>query len=163
MRILRHLFSGPWLVRRYFPAAAMNNITHAIAKSERSHLGELRFAVEAGLHWHYLWHGATARTRAVEEFSRLRVWDTEHNSGVLIYLLLADRDIEIIADRGIHAKVGDAAWQAICRDMESHFRVGEFEQGALQGIHAITALLRQHFPADGSSNPNELPDAPVVL
>jgi len=161
-RILKHLTAGRWQVLRHFPKPAMQAIESAIRHSEASHLGELRFAVEAGLDWHDLWRGLTPRRRAIEVFSQLHVWDTEHNSGVLIYLLLADRRVEIVADRGIHARVGDAEWQAICRAMEAEFRQGRFEHGVLQGLGRISALLVQHFPADGD-NPDELPDAPVVL
>jgi uncharacterized membrane protein len=162
-RILKHLTYGSLHVRRCFPRASMQAIQAAIARSESSHMGELRFAVEAALDWHELLRGVSPRQRAIEVFSQLGVWDTEHNSGVLIYLLLAERDVEIVADRGIHARVGDAGWQAICREMEAAFRAGAFEQGVLSGIARITALLAEHFPAQGKSNPNELPDAPVVL
>jgi uncharacterized membrane protein len=163
-RILRHWCGGPWQVRRVFDAAAMQRIEAAIRRSERAHLGELRFVVEAVLPWQLALRGVTARERAIELFSRLRVWDTEQNSGVLIYLLLADRDVEIVADRGIHARVGNAVWEAICRAMEVEFRAKRFEQGVLVGIERISALLAEHFPAEpASANPNELPDAPVAL
>jgi uncharacterized membrane protein len=161
-RTLKHLFAGRWQVLRHFPKSSMAAIEAAIKRSESKHMGELRFAVEAGLDIHELWHGISPRQRAIELFSQLRIWDTEHNSGVLIYLLLADRDVEIIADRGIHARVGGAQWQVICHEMEKHFRKGDFEQGALAGIAAISALLQQHFPAHGA-RANELPDSPVVL
>ncbi|MDH4285099.1 MAG: TPM domain-containing protein, partial [Gallionellaceae bacterium] len=120
------------------------------------------FAVEASLDFTALHHNQTARERAIEMFSQLRVWDTEHNSGVLIYLLLADRDVEIIADRGIHARLGNAVWEAICRDMEASFREGRFEGGVISGIRAISNHLQQHFPARPVAL-NELPDKPVVL
>ena len=109
------------------------------------------------------WRRFRPRQRAIEVFSQLRMWDTEHNSGVLIYLLLAERHVEIVADRGVHARVGDAGWQAICREMEAAFRAGEYEQGVLVGIARITALLAEHFPAEGIPKPNKLPDAPVIL
>lgn len=163
MRILRHLLSGPWQVRRRFSKATLRRIAVEIAAGERTHLGELRFAVEPGLHWRDLLRGVTARQRAVEVFSQLRIWDTEYNSGVLIYLLLAERQVEIVADRGIHARVGDQQWQALCRQMESRFRAQEFELGAVEGIRAISALLQQHFPASGVNNSNELADAPIIL
>ena len=163
MRILKHLFSGPWQVHRRFPKAAMRRIGEAIAKSEHSHSGELRFVAEAVLPWQDALRGITARQRAVEVFSHLKIWDTEQNSGVLIYLLLADHDVEIVADRGIHAKVGQQSWQEICHTMETRFRAGEFERGVLEGINSITLLLQQHFPSDKNTNPNELPDTPVVL
>ncbi|GBG15510.1 uncharacterized protein NMK_3118 [Novimethylophilus kurashikiensis] len=163
MRVLQHLFSGPWLVRRSFTASALSKIETAIQHSESSHLGELRFVVEPGLHLFDLLRGKSARERALEVFSQLRIWDTEHNSGVLIYLLLAERDVEIVADRGIHQRVGEGAWQAICKEMETRFKQQQFEQGAIEGIARITALLQQHFPADNNDNPNELPDAPLIL
>lgn len=161
-RILHHLFMPPWLTRRYFPRAVMAGIERAIGESEARHGGELRFAVEAALDLRPLLHGQHASERAVEVFSQLRVWDTEHNSGVLIYLLLADRDVEIVADRGIAAKVGNGEWERICRLMEAAFRQGDFEAGVLAGIREVTALLVQHYPA-GARNPNELPDQPVAL
>jgi uncharacterized membrane protein len=140
----------------------MHLIEKTITESERLHDGELRFAVEAGLEWHELLRGVTPRDRAIDVFSRLRVWDTEHNSGVLIYLLLADRRVEIVADRGIHAHVGVSGWREICLQMEQRFRAGAFEQGVVEGIAAISLVLQQHFPAR-EANPNELPDTPVVL
>jgi uncharacterized membrane protein len=162
-RILKHLTCGPWQVRRCFPRASMRAIQSAIAQSETSHMGELRFAVEAALEWHDLLRGLSPRQRAIEVFSGLHIWDTEHNSGVLIYLLLAERRVEIVADRGIHARVGEQRWLEICREMEAAFRRGDFERGVLTGIARITALLAEHFPAGGEPNPNELSDAPVVL
>jgi uncharacterized membrane protein YgcG len=162
MRFIRHLFAGRDQVARRFPKRSMDSIASAIQQSESHHMGELRFAVEAGLDWPHLLAGISSRERAIEVFSRLRVWDTEHNSGVLIYLLLADRKVEIVADRGIHASAGEAHWKAICNAMELKFRAGEFESGVLEGIAAITALLQQHFPAQGA-NKNELPDYPVTL
>ena len=118
--------------------------------------------VEGGLPVLALFSGRTARERAIEVFSRLRIWDTEDNAGVLVYLLLADRRVEIVADRGIHARVGTAAWDAICGEMQTAFAAGRFEAGAILGIEAISDLLAAHFPP-GEENPNELPDAPVVI
>ena len=158
----RHLLSGRWQVARRFPKRSMNRIAAAIHQSETLHMGELRFAVEAGLDWPDLVAGTSPRERALQVFSQLRVWDTEHNSGVLIYLLLADNNVEIVADRGIHARVGAARWEAICHAMQQKFRADDFESGVLEGIAAITALLQQHFPAQ-QANANELPDHPVTL
>lgn len=152
----------PWLAGRHFPRAAMARIEHVISESEAVHMGEIRFAVEAALDFWPLMRGQKARERALEVFSQLRAWDTEHNSGVLIYLLLADRDVEIVADRGIDAKVGSAEWERICQQMEAAFRAGRFEEGVLDGIQEITVLLVQHFPIR-AENPNELSDRPVVL
>ncbi len=161
-RAFKHLFAPDWLVYRAFPRAALKRIEAAIRQSEAAHRGELRFAVEAGLHLVPLFRGVTPRQRARQVFAQLDVWDTEHSSGVLIYVQLMDRRIEILADRGISAKVGQHDWDAICRRMEDAFRERRFEQGALDGIREITALLGRHFPARGV-NPNELPDKPVVL
>ena len=161
-RMLRHLLTPGWLVYRSFPRPVLARIEEAIRESERSHDGELRFAVEAGLPAVALVRGITPRQRAREVFGQLAVWDTEHNSGVLIYLQLVDRNIEILADRGISAKVEQATWDDICRRMEEAFRNGAFEAGTLQGIAEVTRLLAMHFPPAGA-NPNELPDRPVVL
>lgn len=161
-RILKHLFTPDWAAFRVFPRALLSRIEKAIGESEKLHDAELRFAVEAGLALKPLLRGLTPRQRAHEVFANLRVWDTEHNSGVLIYLQLVDRDIEIVADRGISAKVGQDAWDEICRRMEDAFRAGRFEQGVLDGIREISALLKLHFPPRGA-NPDELPDRPVIL
>ena len=161
-RTFRHLLTPGWLVYRSFPRSVLARIEEAIRESERAHDGELRFAIEAGLPAAALMKGVTPRQRAREVFGQLAVWDTEHNSGVLIYLQLVDHSIEILADRGIAAKVDQPVWDAICHRMEDAFRAGAFEAGTLQGINEITALLAVHFPP-GSSNPNELPDRPVVL
>lgn len=159
-RIIRHLATPPWRVRQVFRRATMQAIERAIRESERMHRGQICFAVEAALDTLPLLRGQTARERAIEVFSQLRVWDTEHNNGVLIYLLLADHDVEIVADRGIHARVGAEAWERVCREMEAAFRAGRFEEGALAGIRAVGVLLAQHFPGAGA---NEIPDRPVVL
>lgn len=159
-RIIRHLATPPWRVRQVLQRPTMQAIERAIRESEQTHRGQICFAVEAALDTLPLLRGQSARERAVEVFSQLRVWDTEHNNGVLIYLLLADHDVEILADRGIHAKVGVDAWESICRDMEAHFRAGRFEEGALAGIRAVGALLAQHYPGAGR---DELANRPVVL
>ena len=161
-RIMQHLSSGRAAVRRAFPPHALDEIERAIRETETRHNGQIRFAVEAALDLSPLFSGQTARERAIEVFSELRAWDTEHNNGVLIYLLLADRDVEIVADRGIHVKLGAEIWEALCRDMETAFREGRFEAGVLAGIRAVGEHLARHFPARGSK-PNEMPDRPVVL
>ena len=161
-RFLRHLFAPPWIVHRAFPRAALRRIEAAIRASEKSHAGELRFAVEAGLHLAALLKGVTPRRRARQVFAELDVWDTEHNSGVLIYVQLVDRSVEIVADRGVGAKVAQADWDAVCRRMQQAFRERRFEEGATAGIREISALLRRHFPARGD-NPDELTDKPAVL
>lgn len=161
-RRLKHLLTGQAAVRRAFPAASLAALESAIAAAEQTHAGQIRFAVEASLEGSALLAGQSARERAVDVFSLLRVWDTAHNNGVLIYLLLADRDVEIVADRGIHIRCGAAVWESICQSMEACFRQGRFEQGALEGIAAVGALLAQHFPPGGPTG-NELPDRPVLL
>ena len=161
-RVLRHLVLPHWWVLRAFPKPALAAIERAIAASERRHQGELRFVVEANLPLLGLLHGQSPRARAVELFSQLRVWDTEHNNGVLIYLQLIDRRVEIIADRGIDARVEHDFWHAVCRRMEQAFREGRFEAGSLEALAAITEALTEHFPSS-ADNPNELPDTPLVL
>jgi hypothetical protein len=161
-RILKHLFAPHWLINRAFPRSVLAAIGEAIAESEKCHDGELRFVVEAGLQLQPLWRGQSSRQRAEELFASLRVWDTAHNSGVLIYVQMIDRRIEIVADRGIAARVPQAEWDAICRRMEVAFRERQFEPGARLAILAVTTLLARHFPPKGD-NPNELPDSPLVL
>ena len=160
VRLLRHLLVPDWLARRPFPPAALERIGHAIAGSERLHRGEICFALEGGLPLQAL--SASCRARAEELFGLLKVWDTADNSGVLLYVQLVDRDIEIVADRGIAARVAQSEWEAICRAMEESFRKNEFLAGTLEGIERVTALLARNFPADGV-NPNELPDRPRLL
>ncbi len=161
-RLLRHLSIGSYHVRKLFPTESMDRITTAVAQAETGHHGEIRFVVEGSLDFPLLVKGVTGRERAVTVFSQLRVWDTEGNNGVLIYLLVADRDVEILADRGIHAKVGAEGWEAICKEMEGEFRSGRFEAGAIRGIQAVGQYLRTHFPQSGADE-NELSDRPIIL
>jgi uncharacterized membrane protein len=161
-RILRHLVGGRWRVRRAFPPPALQRIHEAISLCEGSHGGQIRFAVEDALDLPDLLGGQSARERALEVFGELRVWDTERNNGVLVYFLLADRDFEIVGDRGIHVHVGAAGWEDVARRMEELIRDGDFEGGVLWGIGAIGALLRRHFPPDGTPG-GELPDEPVIV
>lgn len=160
-RLSRHLFTTIWSVRRAFPQASLDAIERAIQETEARHEGQVRFAVEHALDLQRLLAAQSARERAVEVFAQLRVWDTQHNNGVLIYLLLADRDVEIIADRAIHAHVGEG-WESICRRMEERFRRAEFEAGVVEGIRAVGEHLARHFPSQ-RTGPNELPNKPVVL
>jgi len=161
-RLVRHHFMPPWAWRRAFPRSTLDAIEAAIRASEATHGGEIRFAIENSLHGTLVRRGMSGRERAIEMFSNLRVWDTEHNSGVLVYLLLADHNIEIVADRGIAARVDPAAWEAVAQTMEAAFRQGEFERGALEGIRQISALLAAHFPPSGH-NPDELENRPVIV
>lgn len=161
-RTVKHLLATDRQVSRAFPARTLSAIETAIQASEAAHLGELRFVVEGALDGLPLFRGQSARERAIDLFSQLRLWDTEQNNGLLIYLLLADHAVEIVADRGIDAKVGSQAWRTICQQMEAAFRQSNFEAGVLSGVEAVTLHLVQHFPANGH-NRNELSDAPVLL
>ena len=161
-RLLRHLVGEDMALRRAFPRDALRRIEAEIAAQELRHGGELRFAVEGGLSPGMVMRGMRARERGEDLFSSLRIWDTQQNNGVLIYLLLADRALEIIADRGIHECVGDAEWATICAAMQREFASGAFEQGVVAGVRAIGDLLAQHFPRQ-AGDVNELPDKPVVL
>jgi uncharacterized membrane protein len=161
-RIGKHLIEHRWKVRRVFPAQALNQIEQAIKAGEATHSGQVRFAVEGALDGKPLFKDQAARERALDIFSNLRIWDTAHNNGVLIYLLLADHKVEIVADRGIDAKVGGAGWQKIVEAMEADFKAGNFGGGVIKGIQAVSQQLAAHFPKHGKG-PNELPDAPVVM
>lgn len=161
-RIFRHLIAPQWVVRRAFPPPVLARIEAAVTASEASHRGELRFVVEGSLDLMPLLKGLTPRERALQVFSELRVWDTEENTGVLVYVQLIDHDIEIVADRGISARVAQSEWDKVCQRMEEAFQVGRYEHGLLSGIERVTALVAQHFPAR-AVNPDELPDKPVTL
>jgi uncharacterized membrane protein len=162
-RLLRNLFGGWFQLRRCFPSELLDAMARAISEGERRHLGELRFAVESRLAPGAVWSGLTSRKRAHEVFAQLGVWDTEHNTGVLIYVLLAERRIEIVADRGLAARVGPDAWARICARMQQDFSAGRWREGSLAGIAAVHELAEAHFPGDGLDNPDELPDRPVLL
>ena len=161
-RIARHLVLTHWQVNRTFPRQTLMAIEQAIKASETAHLGEIRFVVEGALDSTSLFRGQSARERAIDVFSQLRIWDTEHNNGVLIYLLLADRAVEIVADRAIHAKAGSREWGSICHKMETAFKQKNYEGGVVSGIQTVTQHLLKHYPAVGGGR-NELPDKPMVL
>lgn len=161
-RWLIHIFIPPWRWHLAFPTSLLKEIENAISQSESLHRGELRFAIENALEPAWVWKKLSAHQRATEVFSNLRVWDTEDNSGILIYILLADREVHIIADRGIAQKVAQQEWDAITKTMQSAFSKGEFRRGSLIGIEQLTQLLANHFPA-GAKNANELPNKPVIL
>lgn len=161
-RLWRHFITDRANAARALPATDLARIEEAIANGELRHSGQVCFVVEASLPMARVWHGTTPRERALEVFGSLRVWDTERNDGVLVYLLLADRDVEIVADRGIAALVGDEVWEAICRAMESAFQHGRFAEGVVQGVRSISDLLATHSPRSGSDR-NELSDRPIVL
>jgi uncharacterized membrane protein len=161
-RLWRHFVTDRGQVRRAFPRDELDRVGRAIADGEKRHAGQVCFAIEAALPLQRVMQKLPPRARALEVFGLLRVWDTESNDGVLVYVLLADRAVEIVADRGIDARVGDAAWQSICRRIEAAFRDGRFADGAEHGIEEISALLAEHSPRTGPGR-NEIPDAPVVL
>jgi uncharacterized membrane protein len=163
LRILRHRRLDETDAKRLLGDGAMQRIQARVAASEARHSGEIRVCVEAGLPMSYLRRDATVRERAVAMFGKLRVWDTEHNNGVLIYLLLAEHAIEIVADRGLVRRVDATQWQQITAAMGAAFQAGRFEAGLNQAVDAVDALLVQHFAlAPGEANPNELPDAPYL-
>lgn len=163
-RIWRHRWIDRAEMARALPPDLLERITSRVAASERRHSGEVRVCVEAGLPNSYIWRDASARERAVAMFGKLRVWDTENNNGVLIYLLLVEHAIEIVADRGIARKVSEQEWAAMTRHMSEAFREGRFEDGLTQALAEVSALLVEHFPlAPGEADSNELPNAPVVI
>ena len=161
-RYIRNLFTTRWALQRSFPSRVLHNIEAAVAASESRHSGELRFAIEAALDVPSLLRGITARDRAVDAFALLRTWDTAASNGVLIYLLLAEHDIEIVADRGFKDKISADQWQQVCDEMRQAFHRGEFEEGAIQGIEQISALISRYYPPD-PNDINELPNRPVLL
>jgi uncharacterized membrane protein len=161
-RFLRHVFATRWTTRRCFGPKVLAAIETAIRETEASHGGEIRFAVETALDMAELVEDLAPRRRAMQVFGQLGVWDTQHNNGVLIYLLLADRVVEIIADRGIAARIPQSEWQSVCREMESHYRHGRFSEGSVAGVYGVGRLLARHFPGR-RRDPDELPNQPVLL
>jgi len=165
-RLIRHVAAPHWRTRFKFPASTLDAIERAVTRAERTHAGELRFAIETSLPPGHVLNEITPRARALEVFAHLKVWDTHHNNGVLIYVQLADRDVEIVADRGFHGRVTAAEWEGVCRLMEAHFRAGRYEAGSVAGVDAVGTLLARHYPAAaGPALPqlNELPDRPALL
>ncbi|GLQ95893.1 TPM domain-containing protein [Dyella mobilis] len=162
-RLVANLFDGWFQLHRRFPTELLDDMTTAIADGEHRHLGELRFAIESRLAPQSVWAGLDAQTRARQVFGQLNVWDTEHNCGVLIYLLMAEHRIEIVADRGIAHRVKPEEWISICGAMQESFAAGQWRAGALRGITEVHALLAKHFPSHGKARPDELPDRPVLL
>jgi uncharacterized membrane protein len=162
-RLIRHRWLDEADTRRAIPPELLERLARRVAASERRHGGEVRIYVEAGLPLSYLWQDRTPRERAVAIFGKLRVWDTEQNNGVLVYLLLAERAIEIVADRGLNRHVSPQQWAAVVGRMGGAFKEGRFEDGLTQALEEVSALLVQHFPVEpGAVNPNELPDEPVL-
>ncbi|WP_136418286.1 TPM domain-containing protein [Herbaspirillum sp. ST 5-3] len=159
-RLFHHVAASYWQLRRQFPERSLAAIKSTIEEAESRHGGEIRFAVEAALQPAQILRGMTARERALEVFSLLRVWDTEHNNGVLIYVLLGDRAVEIIADRGIHGRSG--AWESIAHAMQDAFGRGNFESGSINGVRAVAHELITHYPVEGPK-PDELPNDVELL
>ena len=165
-RLLRHVAAQHWRTRLLFPAATLDAIEQAVTRAERTHAGEIRFAIETSLAPVHVLNELAPRDRALDVFSQLRVWDTEHNNGVLIYVQLADRDVEIIADRGFVGRVSPSEWEGVCRLMEEHFRAGRFQAGAIAGVDAVGTLLGRHYPPQAGQVAvarNQLPDRPTLL
>ena len=156
-RLWRHVVTDHHTVRRTFPADALARIERAIADSEATHGGQVVFAVEAALPLARVQQKLTPRERALEIFGLLRVWDTEHNNGVLVYLLLADQDVEIVADRGIANAGGDAPWQAICTEIERACAAGRHVDGVIEGVRASAAVIAKRFPRDASAARTSFP------
>ena len=162
-RIFRHRWLDESDTRRAVPPDLLHRLTHRVAASEQRHTGEVRICVEAGLPMSYLWRAAAARERAVMMFAKLRMWDTEHNNGVLIYLLLADQAIELVADRGLNRHVSAAQWKAMVQRLGAAIKDGRYEDGLTQALEEVSAVLVKYFPlAEGEFNPNELPNTPVL-
>jgi uncharacterized membrane protein len=162
-RVWSNLFDHWFQLHRRFPPALLDEITAAIAAGENAHRGEVRFAIESRLTPWAVLEGIDAPRRARQVFVQLRVWDTDHNSGVLFYVLMAEHRIEIVADRGVAARVTAAEWEAICARMRDCYARGQWREGSIDGITAAHALLRQHFPSDGADYLDELPDRPTLL
>jgi len=162
IRMLKHLCATHAGTRRRFPREVLEAIEQAVADAERKTSGEIRFAIETQLAIHELWNDKSPRESAAETFARLHVWDSELNNGVLIYVLMADRDVEIVADRGAAARISPAEWEAACRLMETHFREGRFKDGALAGVDAVGRLLEREFPSRPGDR-DELPNQPALL
>jgi uncharacterized membrane protein len=162
MNVLRHLLLPRVALTRRFPSHALSAIEAAVAKSEDRHRAEIRVAIEVALDLRTLWRARTPRERALEVFSELEVWDTAERNGVLLYVLLAERDVEIVADRGLDGRVGDQEWRAVCAQIEAAFRARRWRDGVLAGIESLTELLTREFPASGP-NPDEQLNRPAVL
>lgn len=161
-RIIRHACSTHLHARRAFPPGTLNRIAARIAEMEKTHCGEIVFVVEAHLDPVDLLKNKSARQRALDLFSSLRVWDTEANNGVLIYVLLADRDVELVADRGVDVLAGTEAWNEVCRKMENSFRAGDYEGGVFLAIEEVSSHLARHFPKN-PADVNELSNKPVMI
>jgi uncharacterized membrane protein len=161
--MVRHLFATHTGTRRRFPERVLRDIEQAIGAAEARTSGEIRFVIETALELPEVWAGLSPRERAIQTFSDLHMWNTELRNGVLIYVLLADRDVEIVADRGTTGQIDPADWEGVCRLMEGHFRAGRFAEGSKSGVQAAGELLARQFPASRAGNRDELPNQPALL
>ncbi|HYL04211.1 MAG TPA: TPM domain-containing protein [Steroidobacteraceae bacterium] len=162
LRLLRHLVTTHLTTRRHFSPQVLAAIEQAIRECEAHHAGEIRFVIETAFDLPELWHDLKPRQRALQLFGQLRVWDTEHNNGVLLYVLMADRAVEIIADRGIAGRTPETEWGTVCRQMQQHYVAGRYLEGSVAGIRAVGAVLGRHFPGKAQSE-HELPNQPMLL
>ena len=165
-RLIRHSLASNWATRRRFPEVTLDAIEQAIKRAEAAHGGEIRFAIETALPPLHILNDLSPRSRALDVFAHLRVWDTAGNNGVLVYVQLADRHVEIVADRGFTGRVTPAEWEAVCRLMQDHYRAGRFQLGSIAGVEAVGNLIAHHFlpsPGSSSSTHNQLPDRPALL
>jgi uncharacterized membrane protein len=161
-RLARHRWQE-LRTRRALPDDALQRLGARVAASEQLHTGQIRIVAESALPWSYLRRRASARERAIMLFSKYRVWDTEHNNGVLIYLLMPEHAIEIVADRGLARRVAPDEWRDVIALMATHFRRSDYEEGVAQAVEAVSIRLVRHFPRTaGTASVNELPDTPVL-
>jgi uncharacterized membrane protein len=163
VKILSHLVLPRSALARRFPSHALTAIEEAIAASEKTHRAEIRVAIEVALDVRCLLRVRSARERALEVFAELGVWNTRERNGVLIYVLLAERDVEIIADSGFEGRIEESEWLRVCTLIEREFAAGRWRDGVLRGVEAVSALLAREFPGAGPSNPNEQRNRPAVL
>lgn len=167
VRVFRHRWQSDRDAESAVPPALLAQLTAQVATSEAGHSGEIRIYVEVGLPLQYLWQSASTaeltHQRALALFGELRVWDTARNNGVLIYLLLAERRIEIVADRGLNERVPPGTWPDMVETMRAAFTAGDFAGGLSRAVHEVSVLLLRHFEAaEGVPNPNELPNEPIL-
>lgn len=161
-RLFKHLFTTTAAGRRVFPEDALKAIEETIAEGETRHRAEVHMIVEPALDAQAVLNGMSSRERARELFSDYRVWDTEENCGVLVYINLADHKVEIVADRGVGREIPAGEWEVICRTMTQGFARGEYRESVIGALRRLNSLLEQHYPDDGSAH-NQLPNRPVML
>jgi uncharacterized membrane protein len=160
-RLAKHLTTGTWHIRRAISASGRRELAQSVESAERGTSAEIVVVIEAALDWRAVTRGHSARHRALEVFSRERVWDTEHNNGILLYLLVADRDAELVADRGFNDKVHPEEWQEVCRMLERESKSTDLSGGLTKALEAIGSIARRIFPA--ATSPNELGDTIRII